>query len=417
MVDVFISYSRSNRERVRVLADAVKALGYNVWWDDELPPHKSYGDVITEKITDASAAIVCWSADAAQSEWVRAEADLARNQKKLIQTSYDEVMPPMPFNQIQFASLADWQGQADHSGWRKVQASLTDLCGLPGGARPTANVGTTPPLSAAATPPPPAAPPPPLAPSAATTKSALAPLALGAVAGVVLLGAAGLGWSLLGSETRDVPAPGRVEGGGGGGGAAIERPAETDDDTNRYRLAAMIDDPDGYSNIRSGPASDAPVVARVETGEAFTTYEQSGRFWQIRTTDGVTGYMARSRIRLLRDGVPAAPVAARSAEQIPPTGQDEWRDAASDTASRDGQIIADSDTRRLGTADLVGLSPLELRLARNEIFARKGRRFKTPALLNHFSRFAWYRPSADEVTLTPIEQANVDMLSSAERNR
>ena len=127
MVDVFISYSRLNQDRVRVLAAAVARLGYAVWWDAELPPHKSYGDVITEKIGMARAAIVVWSGSAVESEWVRAEADVARNQKKLVQTAIDDVMPPMPFNQIQFAQLKDWNGEDDHPGWRKVRASLADL--------------------------------------------------------------------------------------------------------------------------------------------------------------------------------------------------------------------------------------------------------------------------------------------------
>lgn len=114
MVDVFISYSRDNKDRVATIAQAVEAAGYDVWWDAELPPHRSYGDVITEKIGMAKAAIVVWSQSSAQSEWVRAEADVARNQKKLVQTAIDDVMPPLPFNQIQFAELADWQGEPDH---------------------------------------------------------------------------------------------------------------------------------------------------------------------------------------------------------------------------------------------------------------------------------------------------------------
>ena len=129
MVDVFISYSRDNKARVAQIAQAVAAAGYDVWWDAELPPHRSYGDVITEKIGSAKAAIVVWSQTSAQSEWVRAEADVARNQKKLVQTSIDDVMPPLPFNQIQFAELADWNGEPDHRGWRKVLMSLEELCG------------------------------------------------------------------------------------------------------------------------------------------------------------------------------------------------------------------------------------------------------------------------------------------------
>lgn len=129
MVDVFISYSRTDLAAVTRLARAVEAEGYRVWWDADLPPHLSYGDVITNKIGAAKAAIVVWSKDSAASEWVRAEADMARNQKKLVQTALNNVMPPLPFNQIQYAEMGDWLGQPDHPGWRKVKASLADLCG------------------------------------------------------------------------------------------------------------------------------------------------------------------------------------------------------------------------------------------------------------------------------------------------
>lgn len=406
MVDVFISYSRNNRDRVRALAESVKALGYIVWWDDELPPHKSYGDVITEKIAHAKATIVCWSADAAQSEWVRAEADLARNQKKLIQASYDEVTPPMPFNQIQFASLADWQGQADHSGWRKVQASLIDLCGQPGSARPVAN-----PVPA-----PPATPSPHYAPPAPPEKSGMASMKLVVAAIALLVVAAGGGWLMLSGDRQEVIAPDVA----GEGAEPAQPPQIADDgDASRFRLAAVIDDPDGYTNVRAAPGTNAAIVARVVAGEAFTTYEQSGTFWAVRTAEGVSGYMARSRIRLLRDGVPLAPAPAQAttgnASGIDPG--DQANDVAPRTGDREGQILPDSDTRKLVDQDIAQLGPLQLRLARNEIYARKGRRFKNDVLRNHFSRFAWYRPTSDDVSLTPIEQANVEMLTAAERSR
>ena len=129
VVDVFISYSRHDKAKVAQLAQKIEAAGYDVWWDAELPAHKSYGDVITEKIGEAKAAVVVWSGNAAESQWVRAEADVARNQKKLIQTSLGEVMPPLPFNQIQCADIGDWDGEDDHRGWRKIKASLENLCG------------------------------------------------------------------------------------------------------------------------------------------------------------------------------------------------------------------------------------------------------------------------------------------------
>jgi hypothetical protein len=140
MADVFISYSKADAAAVRRLADAVRRLGYDVWWDEELPAHLSYSDVIAEKIESAKAAIVVWSESAAASQWVRAEADLARNQRKLIQASFDGRLPPMPFNQIQCAALGDWKGEDGHQGWEKVKASLTALVGprVPVAAAPPA---------------------------------------------------------------------------------------------------------------------------------------------------------------------------------------------------------------------------------------------------------------------------------------
>jgi len=147
MADVFISYCKPDAAAVRRLADAVRRLGYSVWWDDELPAHLSYSDVIADRIETARAAIVVWSESAAASQWVRAEADLARHQAKLIQASVDGRMPPMPFNQIQCAVIGDWRGEEEHPGWQKVKASLDALVGprAPSAAAPPAAAPPRPP--------------------------------------------------------------------------------------------------------------------------------------------------------------------------------------------------------------------------------------------------------------------------------
>ena len=138
MSDVFISYSRDDLEKVKQIAAAVQSEGYDLWWDKDLPPHRSYGDVIQEKIGGAKAVIVVWSENSTKSEWVRAEADMARNQQKLVQTSIDDGQPPLPFNQIQFASLSDWRGERDHPAWGRVLVSLVELVGAATSVAPPA---------------------------------------------------------------------------------------------------------------------------------------------------------------------------------------------------------------------------------------------------------------------------------------
>ena len=129
MTEVFISYASGTVDRAKQIADALRGLGYGVWRDDELPAHRAYGEVIEERLRSAKAVVVIWSASAVKSQWVRAEADLAREAGKLVQLRIDGALLPLPFNQIQCADLTDWSGDADAPGWRKVTASIAELFG------------------------------------------------------------------------------------------------------------------------------------------------------------------------------------------------------------------------------------------------------------------------------------------------
>jgi YARHG domain len=83
-------------------------------------------------------------------------------------------------------------------------------------------------------------------------------------------------------------------------------------------------------------------------------------------------------------------------------------------ADRVGFLFADSNVRYLTRTELQKLSADRLHLARNEIFARRGRYFKDDALRAYFEQFPWYRPRAWEVPLTPVEKANIDLIASIE---
>lgn len=80
-------------------------------------------------------------------------------------------------------------------------------------------------------------------------------------------------------------------------------------------------------------------------------------------------------------------------------------------------ILPQSTTRLLTPQDLAPLSLADLRLARNEIFARNGRSFQSPDLQAHFASRSWYRPLAAEVSLTAIERENVARIQAEERRR
>ena len=60
-----------------------------------------------------------------------------------------------------------------------------------------------------------------------------------------------------------------------------------------------------------------------------------------------------------------------------------------------GYICPGSDSRYLTEADLVGLSDWELLLARNEIYARHGRKFKDESIQAYFNSQEWYHGTVD----------------------
>ena len=132
MTDIFISYARPDEVQAKLAGEALRGLGYGVWRDDELPAHRAYSEVIEERIKSAKAVLVLWTSDAARSQWVRAEADAAREAGTLVQVTLDGSLPPMPFNQIQCADLKGWTGDVRMPGWQKVVNSIASLAGTAG---------------------------------------------------------------------------------------------------------------------------------------------------------------------------------------------------------------------------------------------------------------------------------------------
>ncbi|MEK4738603.1 MULTISPECIES: TcaA 3rd/4th domain-containing protein [Bacillus] len=80
-----------------------------------------------------------------------------------------------------------------------------------------------------------------------------------------------------------------------------------------------------------------------------------------------------------------------------------------------GFIFPDSDIRKLTSADLTYLSKEQLKIARNEIYARHGHMFQTKDMQAYFSKQSWYRENPYFTgTLTDIEVYNVELIKSRE---
>ena len=75
-------------------------------------------------------------------------------------------------------------------------------------------------------------------------------------------------------------------------------------------------------------------------------------------------------------------------------------------------------TFKIDSIDISEMTSANLRLLRNEIFARHGYIFKSQELTDYFSQFDWYQPvlKSDQIDseLTKIDRYNISLINSLE---
>lgn len=87
-------------------------------------------------------------------------------------------------------------------------------------------------------------------------------------------------------------------------------------------------------------------------------------------------------------------------------------------------ILPDSDCRVMTSEELAALNTRQLRLARNEIYARYGRIFTAPDLEAHFTQQPWYQPrytpeqldEAGPELFNKYELANLELIQAVENS-
>lgn len=141
MPDVFISYKKEERETAARLATRLTEAGYDVWWDAALLAGDRFEDEIATVLRSSRAVIVLWSKLSVASDWVKAEAESARAQKKALPAAIDDVAIeslPLLFQGIHVVRLQDWQGEDGHAGYRELMAAVSERLGDAAGPHLTA---------------------------------------------------------------------------------------------------------------------------------------------------------------------------------------------------------------------------------------------------------------------------------------
>jgi hypothetical protein len=125
--DIFISYEHNDRQKAKMLANALVAEGWTVWWDRRIAPGEAFDLVIERELASCKCVIVLWTARSVGATWVRNEARRAAKRRVLVPILMEAVEPPLEFENLQAADLTSWEANAEHPEFDAVRDRIQAL--------------------------------------------------------------------------------------------------------------------------------------------------------------------------------------------------------------------------------------------------------------------------------------------------
>jgi TolB-like protein len=129
---IFVSYSRSDQKRAMPVIAGLEQAGFRVWWDGLLEGGDSFLPTTEAALEGADAVIVIWSKTSVASHWVRDEATVGRDRRRLVPLSLDGSEAPLGFRQFQLIDIAKWRGNAAAPEFQRVIRAVSGLTGAVG---------------------------------------------------------------------------------------------------------------------------------------------------------------------------------------------------------------------------------------------------------------------------------------------
>ena len=81
---IFLSFAREDIETAKRLDAALRARGWEVWWDARLKAGEIWDEKIERALDEACCVVVLWSASSIARQWVRAEAHSGQKRRILV---------------------------------------------------------------------------------------------------------------------------------------------------------------------------------------------------------------------------------------------------------------------------------------------------------------------------------------------
>jgi TolB-like protein/tetratricopeptide (TPR) repeat protein len=127
MVDVFVSYARSDKALVAPMVAALEKQGWSVWWDPAIAPGQEFDRQIAAELQSAAAVLVVWTRQSVDSRWVRGEARDAADRGILVPVRLGNVQLPIDFRALHTANLSEAADPADSASFEEVVRAIATL--------------------------------------------------------------------------------------------------------------------------------------------------------------------------------------------------------------------------------------------------------------------------------------------------
>ncbi len=123
-VDVFISYSHDDRDRIEQICSWLRAAQIRVVYDRAMTGGSDLLGFVNSMIDRAKVVTVCWSRSSVSSNWVLGEALRAMDHGNLVPIALEPAAIPAPFNVLKAISIdattvappEEWYDYLDHIG-------------------------------------------------------------------------------------------------------------------------------------------------------------------------------------------------------------------------------------------------------------------------------------------------------------
>jgi endonuclease G len=127
LVDVFISYARTDEEIAKNVAETLRSEGFEVWFDSSIYAGANWNSLLMSTLSSAKAVVVLWSHRSVKRPWVHKEAKIAMDTRRLVPVKIDDCELPTRFARLQTAMMPGWTGTGHHPELERLLAGLSHL--------------------------------------------------------------------------------------------------------------------------------------------------------------------------------------------------------------------------------------------------------------------------------------------------